>query len=129
MDRSGQQPRSAVGGIRPKASPLSRPPTPARVRQIQQLHKPAASRSVWRTSIQRSDREARERKARQAEEVRESWLGRLRKNFYLLILRAPKGTVILIRLTRQSTFLMIDLAISVLQQETDGFANSASDIA
>jgi hypothetical protein len=30
---------------------------------------------------------------------------------------------------RQSTFLMIDLAISVLQQETDGFANSASDIA
>ncbi|KAH1414461.1 hypothetical protein KXV92_008326, partial [Aspergillus fumigatus] len=79
MDRSGQQPRSAVGGIRPKASPLSRPPTPARVRQIQQLHKPAASRSMWRTSIHRSDPEARERKATQAEEVRESWLGRLRK--------------------------------------------------
>ncbi|GFF60962.1 hypothetical protein IFM51744_10542 [Aspergillus udagawae] len=129
MDRSGQQPRSAVGGIRPKASPQMRPPTPARVRQIQQLHEPTASRSMWQSN-QRSDFEVRERKATQAEKVRQSWLERLRKNVQLLCsLQAPKGTDVLVRLMRWSTTLVTGLAILMLQQETDGFANSASDIA
>jgi hypothetical protein len=79
MDRSGQQVRSSVGGIQPKAPPQLRPPTPARVRQVQQLHKLPASRPVRWTSDKRPDAEVRD-KAAPTKEVRQSWLERLRKS-------------------------------------------------
>jgi hypothetical protein len=59
MDRSGQQVRSSVGGIQPKAPPQLRPPTPARVRQVRQLHKLPTSRPVRWTSDKRPDSEVR----------------------------------------------------------------------
>jgi hypothetical protein len=57
MDRSGQQVRSTVGGIQPKAPTQLRPPTPARVRQVQQLDKLPAFNPVRWTSDERPDSE------------------------------------------------------------------------
>jgi hypothetical protein len=72
MDRSGQQVRSTVGSIQPKATPQLRPPTPARVRQVQQLHKLPASRPVRWTSDKRSDSEIQDKEAAPTkEEVRQ----------------------------------------------------------
>jgi hypothetical protein len=79
MDRSGQQVQSTVGGIQRKAPPQLRPPTPDRVRQVQQLHRLPASRPVRWTSDKRSDSEIRGSEAVQTkEEERQSWLKRLR---------------------------------------------------
>jgi hypothetical protein len=81
MDRSGQQVRATVGGIQPKAPPQLRPPTPARVRRVQQLDKLPAFTPVRWTSDKRPDSEVRDNEAAPTkEEARQSWLKRLRKS-------------------------------------------------
>jgi hypothetical protein len=81
MDRSGQQVRSTFSGIQPKAPTQLRPPTPARVRQVQQLDKLPAFTTVQWASDERPDSEVRDNEAAQTkEEARQSWLKRLRKS-------------------------------------------------